>query len=92
MPNIHPDLTLSFTPISWGLLVIRKFKPSGQSDEQRVGPSAVSWEARYQGFRMSSLSLGYICLSAEPGEEKSGCVDFLIKSQRWSHRVHKEWK
>lgn len=60
MPNIHPDLTLSFIPISWGLLVIRKFKPSGQSDEQRVGPSAVSWEARYQGFRMSSLSLGYI--------------------------------
>ena len=70
--------------------MIREFKSSGlKSDGQRLGPGVLPRpvEAQYQDefYRACYTLLGDIYLSSEwLGKEQSGCVDFLLKSQRWA--------
>lgn len=70
--------------------MIREFKSDGlKSDGQRLGPGALPRpvEAQYQDefYRACYALLGHIYLSSEwSGEEKSGRVDFLVKSQKWA--------
>lgn len=77
-PGPHPFLHINFLSFA----VIREFKPP-----MNKGWVLVLYHRR-PDIRTNSLSLGFIYLSTEPGEEKSDCVDFLIKPQRWGHRVH----
>jgi hypothetical protein len=66
--------------------VIREFKPGGlKSDGQGLGPGALPrpLEAQYQDefYRACYTLLGNIYLSSEwSGKEKTGRVDFLVKS------------
>ena len=72
------------------LAVIREFKSRGlKLDEQRLGPGALTrpLEANYKDefYRACYTLLGDIYLSSEwSGKEKTGRVDFIVKSQRWA--------
>jgi hypothetical protein len=70
--------------------VIREFKSRGlKLDEQRLGPGALPQplEANYKDefYRACYTLLGDIYLSSEwSGKEKTGRVDFMVKSRRWA--------
>ena len=70
--------------------MIRRFKPSGlKPDGEEMGPGTQprTVEAQYQDefYRACYVLLGNIYLSSEwSGKEKSGRVDFLVKSQKWA--------
>ena len=70
--------------------MIREFKSTGlKSNGQRLGSGALPrpMEAQYQDefYRACYVLLGNIHLSSEwSGKEKSGRVDFLVKSQKWA--------